>query len=175
MFKQILTALCIVSLLCGCSSGLEFDEYLEVDEIQTPLGAGLLSYTAYDRVKTQLKLQDSDIVIIEDSKPKLPSHVPPFNILTIKIPDFEILGDRGDLVLSFFNDRLMETRFYPPSTSDFLNKSSIDVNRLGDRTKIVVKPYTNIWLYKDFEDKEYVGWADVRLIKQTSMWIKKYS
>lgn len=173
MTINILIVSLLLICLCGCGSDYDAEAYRKLEDVRTELAAGLSSYINFEEAKKILNLRESDYVVLEDSQSKKSPDIPPFNIYTIKIPGGKVSGYTGDLVLSFFNGRLMETRFYPIRLSAFIHDLGLDVDTLSKSKDI--KPHTNVWLEKDFEDNTYIGWEDVRLKEQFNSWIKDYS
>ncbi|MEN8221194.1 MAG: hypothetical protein ABFS56_33555 [Pseudomonadota bacterium] len=144
---------------------------MKVESERSGLVLGLVSYLTFDEAKNLLHLGDQKIVVLEESKSPKQDGIPPFNIYTIKVPDIDVEGFNGALMLFFFNNRLMEVRFYPIDIDGF----ALSVDGLSNSKSINIEPYTRAWLDKDYQGNSYIGWVDVRLQKQFYAWIKNYS
>lgn len=118
-----------------------------------------------------LSLDDQKFVVTDDNRLPKQKRIPPFNILTIKISDVNVGLYGGAASLTFFNDRLMEVRFFPDNVDGFLQT----IDGLSKSENVDIKPFTRVWFYQDFEDKKYIGWIDYRLQQQVDTWIRNYS
>ena len=104
-----------------------------------------------------------------------PKGRPPFNIYTIKIQKYSHLGFLGKLVVSFFNNRLISTTFYPLDINRYiieLKKNGINFNGIQE---IKIEPYTRVRFSVDNNDRKYIEWSDTRLDEEVELWIKRYS
>jgi hypothetical protein len=150
--------------LAGCGNEYELADYSEVEADSSPLTLGLFSYMSLEDVKKTLSLKAGEIVITNKNTSPGREGVPPFDVLTAKIPSAEIGSLNGVVLLTFFNGRLMEVRFFP-----------VDKGGLSQFNSIEIKPFTKVWIGKDYQDRAYVGWLDTRLQKQLNAWIRDYS
>jgi len=167
-----LICLLLVALLSyGCENESEIEEYTKVESQGAHLTYGLISYMSFEDVMTQLKLDEKEIEILDDSKTSPKEKTPPFNILSFKVPNQTIRSINGDMIITFFNNRLMEIRFYPVDIDKFIKS----IDGLSLTNNVVDPPFIEIWQDTDFQGKSYVGWVDQRLKKQFASWIKKYS
>ncbi|MCA1791647.1 MAG: hypothetical protein LC667_17885 [Thioalkalivibrio sp.] len=113
---------------------------------------------------------------IEDSNGLPPGDPrPPFHIRRVSLLDYDHLGTRGELVLEFFNDRLMSTRFYPVDLAGYLRRLQAEVPSLTSDTAAELPPYTKVRIGVDYWDRGFVVWEDRRLVDELSLWIKLYS
>jgi hypothetical protein len=85
-------------------------------------------------------------------------------------------GDlEGRLVLNFFNDRLLRTRFHPSDFSRFkrllAEKEGLD---LIPGKKITMEPATEIRVQRDQEGSSYVVWEDTELQAQWNAVTKRW-
>ncbi len=172
--KRYFTVLLVLSLY-GCDSRYNIDDYLKVEDVRSNLTYGLTSYITFDEVKAKLQLQEGDFIIVENNNASEQPGIPPFDIFTIKIASAQIADHNGGLVLSFFNSRLMEMRYYPNEIDDFVEKISLDPKALRELGGFMIEPYTKAWISKDYQGKYYVGWIDIRLRDQFNTWIKNFS
>lgn len=164
-------ALFFFVLLAGCGSEYELEDYSKVEADSSRLALGLSSYMSLDDVKKELSLESEEIVITDKNISPKQDGIPPFEILTAKIPNAEVGGFKGPASMTFFNGRLMEVRFFPVDVNGFVQS----IDGLSQSNAIEVKPFTKVWFAKDYQDKAYVGWVDIRLQKQVDAWIKNYS
>ncbi len=170
-FWMLLLAACLL----GCKVSSDPNDYLKVEEVRTKLAADLPSYSSFAEVKELLKLPDDQVDVLSDRKSRQTSRRPQFNTFRIKVKNLEIVGYKGDLVLTFFNDRLESTWFYPEEFEGFVNNNNLDRSTLESGEGIMKKPFTRMWINTDLQQKLYIGWEDVRLSQQTMEWIKRYA
>jgi hypothetical protein len=100
---------------------------------------------------------------------------PCFEVLVLKT-DFDHLGSRGELLLTFFNDRLYGTTFYPEDFESYLQQlgeSGTDLPRRSEPLEL--SRNTRIWAAADDSGREYVAWIDQRLFDEHARWIACYS
>lgn len=173
-FSKVLLVFVLVAS-AGCAGDHDADEYLNVETERSILAAGLKSYMSFKEVSDILELKPGQFVVLDDSKTDRSPRVPPFNIYTVMIPAVDFNGHNGKVILSFFNDRLMETRFYPPELNVFVRDMGWTIDAITAPKHITVAPFTNVWIDRDHDDLQYIGWIDVRLRKQFDAWIKTYS
>lgn len=162
------------ALLIGCEFSDPHD-YLKVEGVRTNLALDLPSYSTFSEVKGLLNLRDDQVEVLDDSHTPQTSRRPQFKIFTIKIENFEIAGYRGDFALSFFNDRLESTWFYPEDFEGFVNSLDLDRSALESRQGVMKKPFTRIGINTDFQKKSYIEWKDMRLNEQKMDWIDHYA
>jgi len=165
----------LAACILGCEASSDPNVYLKVEEVRTKLALDLPSYSTFAEVKELLQLRDDQIEVLENSQSPQGARRPQFNIFTIKLENIEIAGYRGDLALSFFNDRLESTWFYPEDFEGFANSLDLDRSALESRQGVMKKPFTRMWIYTDFQQKPYIGWEDVRLSQQKMDWIDRYA
>lgn len=158
-------------LLVGCGSEYELEDYTKVEAERSPFVLGISSYMSLDDVTKKLSIEPSKIVITDKNISPKQDGIPPFDILTAKIQNTEIEGFKGSVSITFFNGRLMEILFFPVNVNGFVKS----ISGLSKSNEIEIRPFTRVWLGKDYQDKAYVGWLDIRLQKQLDAWIKSYS
>lgn len=161
-------AIFFLMLLVACGSKYELEYFTKVESNKSPLALGLYSYMSLDEVKKKLSIESNEIVIIDKNVSAKRDSIPPFNILTVKIPDNEIEGFKGSVLIKFFNGRLMEVRFFPVRIDEFVR----NISGLTHSNEIEIRPFTRVWFAKDYH---YVGWVDTRIQEQFYTWIKNYS
>jgi len=99
---------------------------------------------------------------------------PPYRVYTLRIAPSTHLKQPGALLITFYNNRLLQTAFYPERLDDYvaaLKDAGIGI-RFGQE---LVRGYTTIWIGIDFDNQRYVGWADKRLREQQRRWLARYS
>ncbi len=101
---------------------------------------------------------------------------PPFDMHEITIKNYSHLGYGGELHISFFNNRLMDTRFYPQDFDRYVESlKKVDGIKFDINKEANILPFTDIWIATDHKQREYVGWKDTRLEKEMKIWISRYS
>lgn len=137
---------------------------------------GIRSCLTSEEIRKFTNLKNYNWITIENEKLKQGDPRPDFEILKIKIQDYNDLGIDGDLVLEFFNNKLMSTCFYPADVNEYL------INLEYVRGIIITKEGQKIYLQKcqiyygkDFNNLIYIEWADKRLLKEYNNWLSTYS
>lgn len=136
----------------------------------TPLFHATMSYSNFEKTKQLLGLTYWETV--EDREPLVSDRRPPFRLLVVRVPNFKDHGFTGDLVLSFYNDRLMKTQFYVANIKDYLNAAGVF---LSNDMSGSIPPHTRTWMGKDGDGKTYLGMEDQVLKQQMDDWIVRYS
>jgi hypothetical protein len=152
---------------CGSES------FTEVESPRAPLFPGYESYAPREEVMRRLP-RHMDAKVVEETSLVNDGSKPPYRILALRIAPYSHLDQSGALLITFYNDRLLQTAFYPDELNDYvtaLKKSGIGV-KFGQE---LVKGHTTIWIGTDFDNQQYVGWADKRLREQQRRWLAKYS
>jgi hypothetical protein len=138
----------------------------------SPLSSG----QSLQAVQRSLEWEAGSWDVLTDRRPLTSDKRPPFRILEISKKAWSHLGMRGELVLTFYNDRLMTTQFYPADLDKYkgllANRDQITFSEDGD-TKI--PPQTRVWIGKDASGRRYVGWIDRKLQAEHDNWVKMYS
>jgi hypothetical protein len=152
--------------------------------MKSPLITGFQSYSSVADVKEGI-LKNTRFEITEDSKLPDGDKRPPFSIYTISLKRYQHLGQSGELRLTFFNNRLMATWFYPEDARQYLH--NLEENGLlipvkdfsevqfGKSVKQHVNPFTDVLCSTDYRKKIYVSWTDSRLENESNAWIMRYS
>jgi len=134
-------------------------------------------YSGYSQQKVQreLNLKPGDWDVLEDRRPLTSDQRPPFRILTISRQGFARFGASGELVMTFYNDRLMTTLFYPTDLealrSSLGREAGITFSKQGDAR---IEPTTRVWIGKARDGRSYIGWIDLELERRQDEWIEKY-
>ncbi len=168
--RKALTLATAVTMLfvVGCKK----DEF-KPSKLVGPLYSG----QSLETVERKLDLKPGDWEVLEDRKPLSSDKRPMFRIFTFSKKQFPLLDTPGqDMVLSFYNDRLMTVQFYPYNLDAFKaalqSQDGVALSPDGDSS---VAPSTRIWVGKDPSKKLYVGFMDKALQAEHDEWMKKYS
>jgi len=138
----------------------------------------LQSFDSPSEAKSKLDPKLLPWRIFGKPQPQSPSdNRPPFSELNVRVSGYALLGQKGDLELRFFNDRLMEVRFLPPDMKGFLtalrDQEHLD---LILQNEVMSGAYVRVWLWATPDgDHSFVGWADIRLQKEVEDWIRRYA
>jgi hypothetical protein len=146
----------------------------EKDFKPSKLAAGLFSGQSLQTAERKLDMMAGNFDILEDRTP-LPSDTrPPFRLLVISKKNARIEGQAGELVLTFFNDRLMTAQFYPSDIA--AARSAVEggqqISLAGGNSSIL--PSTRVWVGKDEAGRSYIGWIDKTLQAEQDAWVKQY-
>jgi hypothetical protein len=160
---ELLVLLCIP----GCRAKNEF----KPSKLMPPLDSGY----SLQKVQRKLNLKSGDWDVLEDRRPLTSDQRPPFQILMISRHGFTKFGATGDLVMTFYNDRLMTTLFYPMDLAALrtalAREAGISFSTQGDAR---IEPTTRVWIGKARDGRSYIGWIDLELERQQDEWIEKY-
>jgi len=162
-------ALALLALLCV--AGCRGKDELRPTKLMPPLNSGY----SLQKVQRELNLKPGDWNVLEDRLPLTSDKRPPFSILTISRQGFTKFGETGELVMTFYNDRLMTTLFYPTDLETLrgalAREAGISFSAQGDAR---VAPTTRVWIGKARDGRSYIGWIDLELERQQDEWIEKY-
>ena len=101
---------------------------------------------------------------------------PPYNILSVSLKGYQYKGYTGELVLVFFNDRLMQCIFYPMDIEGFKKVLTKNLKvKIIQGSKIKISKNVRLLHYIDYKNRPYFSWEDNRLIQENSAWIMRYS
>lgn len=140
----------------------------------TPLFKPSMSYWNLAQAKQALRFNAFET--IEDREPLVSDKRPVFRLLVIKLPNYPDHGFSGDLVLSFYNDRLMKTQYYVKDMQKYLNAAAAAQQAFLSNDKSgSIAPHTKVWLGKEQDGREYLGMEDEILKQQMNDWINRYS
>ena len=134
-------------------------------------------YSGYSvqKMQRELNLKSGDWDVLEDRRPLTSDQRPEFRILTISRQSFTRFGTTGELVMTFYNDRLMTTLFYPVDLGvlrlALAREADISFSAQGDTR---IEPATRIWIGKARDGRSYIGWIDLELQHRQDEWIEKY-
>ena len=138
------------------------------------LAGELFSGQSLQTVERKLAMMAGSFDILVDRSP-LPSDTrPPYRLLVISKKNARIDGQAGELVLTFFNDRLMAAQLYPADVD--AARAAVEA---GQKVSLAageshIAPSTRVWMGKDEADRSYIGWIDKTLQAEQDAWVKQY-
>ncbi len=138
------------------------------------LAGDLFSGQSLQTAERKLDMMSGNFDILMDRTP-LPSDTrPPYRLLVISKKNARIAGQAGELVLTFFNDRLMTTQFYPQDMGSARAgvEAGQELSLAGGEAHIL--PSTRVWVGKDETGRGYIGWIDKTLQAEQDAWVKQY-
>lgn len=138
------------------------------------LAPGLFSGQSLQTVERKLDMMAGNFDVILDRTP-LPSDTrPPYRLLVISKKNQKLEGQLGELVLTFFNDRLMTSQFYPADMSSARTalEGAQQISLGGGEGHI--EPSTRVWVGKDENARSYIGWIDKSLQAEQDAWVRQY-
>ena len=138
----------------------------------SPMAGKLYSGQSLETVERKLDMMAGNFDILLDRTP-LPSDArPPYRLLVISKKNARIEGQTGELVLTFFSDRLMTSQFYPsdmPAT-----QAAVQAVQQLSGSEGHIAPSTRVWVGKDENGRSYIGWIDKTLQAEQDAWVKQY-
>jgi len=162
-------------LIDGCRDAYESVSFVKVESVRTKLIAGIESYQDIDEFKDLLKRGSFQWELNENSRPS-PKGRPPFHISMVTIKDFTHNNVLGELVVNFFNNRLISTTFYPSRVEKYIKAlENAEGVKFDNNKEVKLRPYTRVRFATDHKGRKYVDWSDIRLDKEMELWIKRYS
>jgi hypothetical protein len=160
-----------ILLALACVPGCRGKDEFKPSKLIAPLASGY----SLKKVQRELKLNSGDWEVLEDRRPLTSDQRPEFRILTISRQSFAKFGTSGQLVMTFYNDRLMTTLFYPTDMealrSGLAREAGINFSTQGDAR---IEPTTRVWIGKARDGRSYIGWIDLELERQQDEWLDKY-
>ena len=168
--KRLILGAMAILLLSAASCKRHSDEKFH----PSPLAGGLFSGQSLQTAERKLDMMAGNFDVLVDRTP-LPSDTrPPYRLLVISRKNARVDGQPGELVLTFFNDRLMTSQFF----SDDIAAARAAVEA-GDKLSLAdgaahIEPSTRVWVGKDENGRSYIGWIDKSLQAEQDAWIKQY-
>jgi hypothetical protein len=138
------------------------------------LAAGLFSGQSLQTAERKLDMMAGNFDIMEDRTPLPSDGRPPYRLLVISKKNIRVDGQMGELVLTFFNDRLMTSQFYPVDLA--AERTAVEAGQqisLGSGDSHI-QPSTRVWVGKDESGRSYIGWIDKSLQAEQDAWVKQY-
>jgi hypothetical protein len=161
--KSFIVGIGLVALLIAACSRTSFTSV----QLATPLIEGFQSYMPIVDVQSALKSRGATWETIEDSHLPSGDRRPQFDIFTISVSGYRCLGHTGEVQLHFFNNRLTSTWFFPDDPTSF-TRTLESTMKAAIRPEATVPPFTRVWTHKNYQDRIYVAWEDIRLAKEQS-------
>ena len=155
------------AIACGSES------FTEVEKNRSALLPGFESYASREEVTAKLP-GEAERRVVEAKSLVREDGTPPYSTYTISIAPFTHLDQPGRLLITFYNNRLLQTAFYPDKFDDYLSalrKSGVALQFAQE----LVHGHTVVWIGVDLDKKDYVGWADKRLREQQRRWLARYN
>lgn len=141
------------------------DKALLIDDVE--------SYLRVEPFLAQLKGRSLSFKVESPAPTSAETNRPPFNITTVRVSEFSHLGHAGELIVDFFNDRLIGVRFFPSDVAGY--RKALALRGIDPSTEGHTFGNTRIWSAADHTGRSYVGWEDVRLAREMDIWIRRYS
>lgn len=177
--KHIRLSLAFTCVLAGWTlscNETDHESFVEVLNEHAKLIASFESYENISTIQQRLKTTGLTWSLVENnSTVSKDSRRPPFHIYVIKVHAFKDSGQKGDLRLEFFNDRLMATWFYPENFTSYRSAIEERYREIRGKQSLVLPQHVRITFARDYEDRDYIAWEDIRLREQVDLWIKRYS
>jgi hypothetical protein len=107
------------------------------------------------------KLKASQWTTIEDQHPVVVGGRYAWRSQVLSVGEREFYGQSGELRLTFFNDRLVSTQFYPRDLDSALAAvNAADKTDVGKGGDALLSISTRVWQGRDNMDRDYIGWVD---------------
>lgn len=149
--------------------------FVKIESDRTKLINGIKSYQSIDELKSLFGPSSFQWDVGKESRPSLNGR-PPFNMHTITVKNYSHLGVTGELNISFFNNRLITTMFYPSEVEKYIETlCKVERIKFDNNREITMSPYTRVRYGSDYKNRKYIEWSDIRLDKEVELWIKRYS
>jgi hypothetical protein len=138
------------------------------------LASGLFSGQSLQAVERKLDMMAGSFDVLEDRTP-LPSDTrPPYRLLIISKKNTPVDGQTGELVLTFFNDRLMTTQLYAADMAAARRAVEAEQQLSLAGGDAHIQPSTRVWVGKDESGRSYIGWIDKSLQAEQDTWLNQY-
>jgi len=174
--KNIMLSLILISLIILPSCTEDKTSYTKVENNPVVLIDGMKSYQSIDTVKQAIEHAGYSWEVITDVKLDEKDRRPPFSFYQVRIKGYNHLGQSGSLDLTFFNNRLEETWFYPDHVSLYLQvlkkRKNIDLIK---QEEVSISLNTRVWKHEDYRGLMYIAWEDTRLRDEADKWTGRYS
>lgn len=176
---RLSTVIVLISIYAVSCTHATPETFTEREADSSPLMGVFASYSSIADIRQQ-HFPGVMWPIIENSKLAAGDSRPRFDIYCALVPGYTHLGQRGELRLTFFDDRLAEVRFHPEDPDTYLAALTatglkVTSSRNSPVEEVTVPPHTRVWVMRDYRNTMYVGWCDGRLRSQMTRWIERYS
>jgi hypothetical protein len=146
----------------------------EKDFKPSRLAGQLFSGQSLQTAERKLDMMAGNFDVLVDRTP-LPSDTrPPYRLLVISKKNARVEGQPCELVLTFFNDRLMTTQLYADDMASARTAVEAGENLSLAGGEAHIEPSTRVWVGKDQEGRSYIGWIDKTLQAEQDAWLKQY-
>ncbi|HVJ05101.1 MAG TPA: hypothetical protein VM578_05485 [Candidatus Saccharimonadales bacterium] len=166
LFCILVVVLCLLAASCKRKSEKEFKP--------SKLAGELFSGQSLQTAERKLDMMGGNFDILVDRTPLPSDSRPPYRLLVISKKNARVAGQAGELVLTFFNDRLMTSQFYPVDMASA--RAAVESGQsitLADG-EAHIDPSTRVWVGKDEGGRSYIGWIDKSLQAEQDAWVKQY-
>src|ERR1017187_467486 len=169
-YKRLVFCATALLLLSAASCKRQSDKNFHPSRLAGEMFSGQSQQTA----ERKLTMMAGNFDVLVDRTP-LPSDTrPPYRLLVIAKKNARIEGQPGELVLTFFNDRLMTSQFY----ADDMDAARAAVEA-GEKLSLAggethIEPSTRVWVGKDETGRSYIGWIDKTLQSEQDAWLNRY-
>lgn len=169
-YRRLLVCSMVLVLFLGASC----KRHSEKDFEPSKLAGDLFSGQSLQTAERKLDMMAGNFDIVEDRTPLPSDPRPPFRLLVISKKSARIDGQAGELVLTFFNDRLMTSQFYPADMA--ATRAAVEAGQQLSLASGVshILPSTRVWVGKDEGGRNYIGWIDKTLQAEQDAWVKQY-
>ncbi len=138
-----------------------------------PLLGHFLSFSSLEEVRRG-QLSGAHLVLVEETTCRKADPNPCFQIVVWETA-FNHLGVAGQLWLTFFNDRLYATTFFPADPDRYLQQLAQSGLRLPRSSEPLELSRDSLaWSDTTDDHRHYVAWIDRRLLAENAKWIKCY-
>ena len=172
VMRAIAAILPFAFVTTGCTEAR--DAYAKVHLPPAQLVGSYQSSQKPHEVLNALRDAKRKYTVVEDSKgPAPPDRRPRFDFLVLEVEDQEYCGQRGTLRLTFFNDRLNSTIFYPADVRACI--TALGQAPTGLERGRLIAANTLLMSSTDYKGRPYVAWHDQRMNEEQDRWVSKYS
>lgn len=180
LVRYLFLILIEITILCGVACFF-YGEYwhfppVTFERVAENRCALINEIPSYQRIKELEEFLNSKGIFDYEKKEANPAtgSRPSYRICEISINDYEHLGIKGRLSLSFFNNRLMESRFFPSDLHSYLLRLEKENIGLRSRKQVLIGHFTEVVVGSESEGV-YVAWRDSRLVEELKLWVKRYA
>ncbi len=168
--KRIVIIGLLLNFVAGCGS----ESFTEIEKDRAPLFPGYESYASREEVTAKLP-RDIEKNVVEETSLAKDDSKPPYRIYTLRVAPYKHLDQSGALLITFYNDRLLQTAFYPEKLDEYvaaLKKSGTGVrfgqefvggsyHRFGSAL-ILITNTTSAGRTSVCANSSGAGWPDIR-------------
>jgi hypothetical protein len=172
-FKALL--LCALVSIVGCND--KFESLSSPPAARATLIGTLQSFDTPAEAKAKIDPKFLPWKTISEPRVAFPDDKRPrFEFLEVRVEGYVHLGQRCNLELVFFNDRLIEVRLLPEDLSSLLaaldDKARID---LLSNKEVRVGVHVEAKRWTTIKGETWVGFQDIRLQEEVHDWIARFS